>query len=155
MSRAFVKETDNVGTLPEREISPDLNYVTPQGLKSIDSEVERLSRQLAEARGGGDMTTAAAVARDLRYWQRRRASAQVVQTSSDFSSVHFGATVTVERDDGRIQRWRIVGEDEADPANGAISYIAPVARALMNRSVGDRIDVGSFIATIKKIDSEI
>src|SRR4051794_24348316 len=71
MSRAFVKETDDAETLPEREISRHPNYVTPLGLKSIDSEVVRLSRLLAEARGGGDMTTAAAVSRDLRYWQRR------------------------------------------------------------------------------------
>ena len=101
------------------------------------------------------MTKAAAISRDLRYWQRRRASAQVVQTSLDFASVHFGATVTVERDDGTVQRWRIVGEDEADPTRGAIAYISPVARALMNRIVGDRIEVGSTIGTIVKIESKI
>ena len=153
MSRAFIKETDKPEALPARVISRHPNYVTPRGLKLIESEVEHLSRLLAVAHGEGDMTMVAAVSRDLRYWQQRRASAQVIQTSSDFSSVHFGATVTVERDDGTLLRWRIVGEDEADPASGAIAYISPVARALMNRMVGDRVEVGSTIGTIVKIES--
>src|SRR5690242_6255235 len=91
MSRAFIKETDKPEALPARVISRHPNYVTPRGLKLIESEVEHLSRLLAVDHGEGDMTMVAAVSRDLRYWQQRRASAQVIQTSSDFSSVHFGA----------------------------------------------------------------
>ena len=137
MSRAFVKETDKPEALPARVISRHPNYVTPRGLKLIESEVEHLSRLLAVAHGEGDMTMVAAVSRDLRYWQQRCASAQVIQTSSDFSSVHFGATVTVERDDGTLLRWRIVGEDEADPTKGSISYASPLAKGLLGKAVGD------------------
>ena len=51
--------------------------------------------------------------------------------------VHFGQAVTFERDDGRRQTFRIVGEDEADPAAGSVSYVSPLARALLGKMVGD------------------
>ncbi|MGG2476782.1 GreA/GreB family elongation factor, partial [Rhizobium sp. BR5] len=51
--------------------------------------------------------------------------------------VAFGSLVTFSRDDGRTQRFRIVGEDEADPAAGTMSYVSPVARALMGKAAGD------------------
>ena len=54
----------------------------------------------------------------------------------------FGGTVTFRRDDGRVQSYRIVGEDEADPKTGTISYVAPVARRLLGRAVGDVVDAG-------------
>jgi transcription elongation GreA/GreB family factor len=151
MSRAFVKEGDDVDALPDREASPHPNYVTPEGLKFIDAQVDRLSRQFAEARAAGERGRIANIGRDLRYWQQRRASAQVIEAQPDCSSVHFGSVVTIERDDGRVQDWRIVGEDEADPSTGAVSYVAPLARALMNKVVGDQIDCPSFSAIIRRI----
>ena len=75
--------------------------------------------------------------RDLRYWSARRASARLTTPAADRHSVQFGHTVEFERDDGRRQAFRIVGEDEADPSNGAISYRAPLARALLGKEVGD------------------
>jgi transcription elongation GreA/GreB family factor len=51
--------------------------------------------------------------------------------------VQFGDRVTFEREDGRVQTFRIVGEDEADPAQGSVSYVAPIARALLGKVVGD------------------
>jgi transcription elongation GreA/GreB family factor len=59
------------------------------------------------------------------------------------TKVQFGCTVTILRDDGRRQTYRIVGEDEADPTKGKITYVSPVARALMGRQVGDIVKVGN------------
>ena len=55
--------------------------------------------------------------------------------------VAFGSTVSFSRDDGRVQTYRIVGEDEADPTAGTISYVSPMARALMGKTVGDIVHV--------------
>jgi transcription elongation GreA/GreB family factor len=65
--------------------------------------------------------------------------------------VQFGSTVTIERDDGRRQTWRIVGEDEAEPSEGRLSYVSPVARALLNKAVGDVVAAGSGEAEIVEI----
>ena len=51
--------------------------------------------------------------------------------------MRFGGSVTIEREDGRVQTWRITGEDEADPAKGSVSHVSPLARALMGKRVGD------------------
>ena len=80
--------------------------------------------------------------RDLRYWGSRRASAILTEPEPEAGVVQFGRTVEIEREDGRRQRYRIVGEDEADPAKGSVSYVAPLARALMGKAVGDVAEVG-------------
>jgi len=67
------------------------------------------------------------------------------------SEVAFGTTVTIERDDRRRQTWRIVGEDEADPAQGTLSYVSPVARALIGKRVGDVVRAGNADAEIVAI----
>ena len=67
--------------------------------------------------------------RDLRYYGARRASAQLVETDAGDPAVQFGSRVTFDREDGRRQSFRIVGEDEADPARGAVSYASPLAEA--------------------------
>ncbi len=146
MSRAFVKETDAVEELPERAIPPHANYVTAEGLAQIDAEIARLSAEQAGA--GEDRGAAAPIARDLRYWRARRASAQLVESSPAGDRVQFGSTVTIERDDGWRQTYRIVGEDEADPTQGTLSYVAPLARAMIGRSAGDVIRVGDGEAEI-------
>jgi transcription elongation GreA/GreB family factor len=81
----------------------------------------------------------------------RRASAQLVPASGDTSEVRFGATVTIVRDDGREQTFRIVGEDEADPAKGSISHVSPLARAMLGKAVGDVISAGKDEAEITSI----
>jgi transcription elongation GreA/GreB family factor len=75
--------------------------------------------------------------RDLRYWSSRRASAQLTEPAADADAVQFGRTVEFEREDGRRQVFRIVGEDEADPAKGSVSYVSPLARALLGKRLGD------------------
>ncbi|GGH17773.1 transcription elongation factor GreB [Alsobacter metallidurans] len=151
MSRAFVKEQDGgeaFEDLPDRPVSPHPNLVTPEGLRAIEETVERLRREHGDAQAAGDRPTVARTARDLRYWQHRLSNAEVVQPSADAQTVHFGATVTIERDDGRKQTWRIVGEDEADPAHGTLPHVAPLAQALLGKSVGDTVEAGHGEAEI-------
>jgi transcription elongation GreA/GreB family factor len=153
MSRAFVKEDDGGGIepLPDRPISPHPNIVTPEGLAAIERNLAELQERHAAALQAEDRAALGAIARELRYWSARRASAQVVKAPDAPSEVAFGTTVTIARDDGRRQTWRIVGEDESDPARGTLSYVAPVARALLGKRVGDVVRAGNSDAEIVAI----
>jgi transcription elongation GreA/GreB family factor len=152
VSRAFVKETDDTSEgLPDRPISAHPNLVTPEGLELIDVTLARLREERAAALGVSDHVSQARIERELRYWVARRSTAQVVRGTSDCAVVGFGCTVTIARNDGRRQTYRIVGEDEADPAGGTLSYVSPMARALMGKQVGDTVSVGSSEAEILAI----
>lgn len=153
MSRAFVRETEGgeaFEDLPDRALSPH-HLVTPTGLAQMDAEIGSLEQRLAAAKAAGDKAEMARLSRDLRYWSARRVSAEVVPPSRDTEHVRFGARVTFEREDGRQQTYRIVGEDEADPAKGMLSYVSPLAQALMGKEVGDVIPVGTAKAEIIEI----
>jgi transcription elongation GreA/GreB family factor len=153
MSRAFVREVEGgeaFEDLPDRTVSPH-NLVTPSGLARMDEEIEALNRRLAEGQAADDKAEIARVSRDLRYWTHRRITAEVAPVPADASHVRFGSKVTFERDDGRRQTYRIVGEDEADPAKGSLSYVSPLAQALMGKEVGDVIPVGQGEAEIVEI----
>jgi transcription elongation GreA/GreB family factor len=143
MSVAFTKEGDAEATaadLPDRPISPHPNLVTPEGLAALEAAYNEARAAYAAAQAKGDVqadrTAMARATRDLRYYGARRASAQRVEPATG-DAVAFGRTVSIEREDGRRQTYRIVGEDEADPAKGSVSYISPLARALMGKGVGD------------------
>lgn len=150
MSRAFVKENDD-DALPERPISPHPNLVTAEGLRAIALAFELAGVAYASARRNGDKAGMAAAQRDIRYWNARRASATVVEQPADKSRVQFGFTVTIARDDGREQTFRIIGEDEAEPSKGTISHVSPLARALYGKSVGDVVQVAGGAAEILAI----
>ncbi|WP_334149892.1 transcription elongation factor GreA [Hyphomicrobium sp.] len=155
MSRAFVKEPDGLAAfeeLPERLISDNPNLVTDEGLRQIEDEVARLSRAYADAQASGDRAALNVAARDLRYWTQRRATAELVPAPSDRDEVRFGARVALVRADGRRQSFRIVGEDEADPARGTLSYVSPLARALLGKGVGDTARVGGGDVEIVAIE---
>ena len=144
MAVAFTREEDyeaQAANLPDRPVSTHPNLVTATGLAAIEAELAsaRAAYAAAQAEGGiaADRTAMARATRDLRYWSARRASAQLTEPAGEPGTVQFGCTVELERDDGRRQTFRIVGEDEADPARGSISYVAPLARALMGKTVGD------------------
>jgi transcription elongation GreA/GreB family factor len=144
MAVAFTREEDyeaQAANLPDRPVSPHPNLVTAGGLAAIEAELAaaRAAYAAAQAEGGisADRTAMARATRDLRYWSARRASAQLTEPAGEPDKVQFGATVTFEREDGRRQVFRIVGEDEADPAAGSVSYVSPLARALLGKSVGD------------------
>ena len=154
MSRAFVKDDDagaGIEPLPDRPISPHPNLVTPAGLDAIERQLTELQQRHAAALQAEDRAAQGSIARELRYWSARRASAQVVKAPATPSEVGFGTTVTIARGDGRKQTWRIVGEDEADPAQGTLSYVAPVARALMGKRIGDVVRAGNSDAEIVAI----
>jgi transcription elongation GreA/GreB family factor len=154
MSGAFTKEQDDDELredMPDRPISPHRNLVTPEGLAQIEAELARLLAELDVAQQGDDKHVLARVARDLRYWTARRASAELVHTIADVGQVRFGHRVTVEDETGRRQSYRLVGEDEADPSKGLIPYVAPLAKALMGKSVGESAEAGRHSARIVEI----
>ena len=145
MSVAFTKEgdTENAAALdlPDRPISSHPNLVTAEGYAQLQAAVAQArldfsAHQIAEGRDG-DRRALARAARDLRYFAARLSTAQVIAPPADAELVRFGARITIERGDGRRQSFRIVGEDEADPKPGTMSYVSPLASALMGKSVGD------------------
>jgi len=117
----------------------------------IEAALETARRSYAGAQADGDRDQLASAGRDLRYWNARRATAQLREAKPDADAVQFGHTITIERDDGRRQTFRIVGEDEADPAKGSISYVSPLARSLLGRRVGDIVHAGRDEAEIVEI----
>ena len=158
MSVAFTREEDLEATaadLPDRPISPHPNLVTASGLAAIEAELAsaRAAYTAAQAQGDieADRTAMARATRDLRYWSARRASAQLIETEPD-GRVRFGGSVTIEREDGRTQTWRIVGEDEADPASGSVSHVSPLARALLGKVVGDEATVAGQSVEVTAVD---
>lgn len=155
MSRAFVKEADGTDVfedLPDRPISPHPNLVTERGLALIEDETAKLRTALAEAQANADRAAIAQISRDLRYWTARRSNAEVVPPATDDETARFGLQVTIERDDGRQQTFRIVGQDEADPTSGLLSYVSPLALALTGKRVGDIVTAGPSRAEIIAIE---
>jgi transcription elongation GreA/GreB family factor len=161
VSVAFTKEEDSeseAANLLDRPISTHPNLVTPQGLAALDAALAeaRAAYGAAQAGGvvqGGDRTAMARATRDLRYWSARRASAQLVEPAAGGDKVAFGHAVTFDREDGRRQTFRIVGEDEADPAKGAVSYVSPLARALLGKGVGEVAMVAGGEVEVVSVDA--
>lgn len=146
MSVAFTKESDAeavAADLPDRPIPAHPNLVTPQGLAAIDAELAVARAAYDAARSAGeisaDRSAMARATRDLRYWSARRATAQLVEGRPADGSAGFGSRVSFEREDGRRQSYRIVGDDESDPPNGSVSYVSPLARAMTGKHVGDLV----------------
>jgi len=146
MSRAFVKD-DNEDRpseeLPERPVSEAPNYVTPEGMRLLRERVEQLTGEhasLREAAEAFDRPRLAVNERDLRYFQSRLDSAIVVDVASEpRDEVHFGATVKTEDEAGHSTSFTIVGEDEADVKNNKISWVSPLAKALLGSRTGDTV----------------
>ena len=166
MSRAFVKEQDGdvpEERLPDRQISDHPNYVTPSGLRQLEQRVGELEEQrlhlLAAAEDEGSLAAAqlAYVDRDLRYFTKRQETAIVVKPAGQpRRMVKFGAAVTVKEGGGATRVFRIVGEDEADPNNGLLSYVSPLAETLLDARVGATVrwrrPAGDRQLTIEAID---
>jgi transcription elongation GreA/GreB family factor len=141
MSRAFVKEDDDAPPPPPlgRALSGAPNRVTPRGLRLIGEEIDRLEAALG---AGQDAEVEAQLRRDLRYWTARRASAQPVAHDPAPRAAGFGVKVTIRRG-GAVQVVEIVGEDEADPAQGRIGWTSPLARALDEAEPGETVELGA------------
>lgn len=153
MSRAFVKESDDVlrEELPELQISPHRNFVTPAGLRQIEGSVERLREFLSRARAADDRAAIARIQRDLRYWVERLRTAEVVTPPAANGAVRFGSTVVLEKARKARVQYQIVGEDEADPAGGKISCVSPIARSVLGKSAGDRVTLADGEAILVEV----
>ena len=145
MSVAFTKEdsaeTASATLLPDRPVSPHPNLVTEAGFKALEFQLRQAREAYETAQKIKDVNErrrqAANPLRDVRYFAARVRTAQLVANPSSNDTVAFGSTVTFKREDGRVQKYRIVGEDEAEPKAGSISFVSPVARSLMGKAVGD------------------
>ncbi|MER9301529.1 transcription elongation factor GreA [Mesorhizobium sp. M0496] len=157
MSRAFTREEDSenaIAGVGERPISQHRNLVTEHGLAQIEDNLAELRDILAKAERKADRERIAVVSRDLRYWTARRESAELSVPEPGSDLVRFGMGVTLEGDDGRKVHWKIVGEDEANPAKGTISHVSPMAVALFGKKVGDVASVnGKEWEIVKLSDS--
>jgi transcription elongation GreA/GreB family factor len=153
MSRAFVKESDGGdGEEPaELQVSTHRNLVTAEGLRQIDATVERLRAELTAARGSDDRAALRRVQRDLRYWTERQRTAELVPPATPGGKARFGSVVTLVKQAGGEFEYRIVGEDEADPACGRISYVSPIARRLIGAEAGDEVELPDGSAEIRAV----
>jgi transcription elongation GreA/GreB family factor len=151
MSVAFTKEesaeTAAETLLPDRPISPHPNLVTAAGLKALTRQLEEARAAFEAAQTTEDVNErrrlSAIPLRDVRYFSERVRTAQLVPDPASTDVVAFGSTVTFSRPDGRVQTYRIVGEDEADPKSGSISFVSPVAKSLIGKAVGDVVAAGT------------
>ena len=147
MSRAFVKEPegDQPGDVPpERPQSGHPNYITMQGLDGLKDRLDALRDRARELEGAEHELSAkselGSVQAELRFLEKRiQAAIPIDPAAQDGEEVRFGATVDVEDEEGARHAFTIVGEDEADPENGRISWVSPLGRALLNRRIGDAI----------------
>lgn len=153
MSRAFTREDDALADIGERPVSPHRNLVTRAGLARIEAELAGLREKLARAEAEGEREKIALVSRDLRYWNARRETAELSEPDPADDVVRFGMSVTVEDEDGKRNRWTIVGEDEADVAQRKISHVSPMAVSLYGKAVGDTASVNGNEWEIVSIDT--
>jgi transcription elongation GreA/GreB family factor len=144
VSRAFVKEDDDrpERPLPRTAGSQRPNYVTPQGLALLHAALEKAQANDDE--------------RDAEYLRSRIASALVIDPATQpRDTVAFGVTVSLRQAGGSKISLRIVGEDEADPASGSVSWTSPYAEALIDHRIGDRVTVqrpaGTTVVTIESL----
>lgn len=147
MSRAFVKEPDGDqfgDELPERPQSPHPNYVTPKGLEALQAQLHELQEQRRRLAENSDellnRETLKHVERDLRYVQERVDRAVLIDSATQpADEVSFGATVKTVDENDKERDFTIVGEDEADVSAGKISWVSPLARAMMGAAAGDTV----------------
>jgi transcription elongation factor GreB len=147
VSRAFVKEPDGEAgpeRLPDLPQSPHPNHVTPRGLRRLEERQQQLQETLRLLKAGvDDMATRverARLERDLRWVAARIECALVVDPARQSRDrVTFGATVEVAEEDGTSHEYTIVGEDEADVGRGLVSWVSPLAHALLDAAVGDEV----------------
>jgi transcription elongation factor GreB len=146
MSRAFVKDNDGDAqdALPELPLSEHPNYVTARGIAKLrerlaDAQTRRDAMKSGEEETLDQQRELAALERELRWLNTRVASAMEVDLAKQpRDRVAFGAIVTVDSESGE-RRWQIVGEDEADAEHGLVSYVSPLAQALLGARVGDEV----------------
>ena len=153
MSVAFRREGDDEHLEPKFEIPipPGPNLVTARGVALIDEKVAELEAQVESlAASGAEQALIDAAKRDLRYWQIRQVTAELVPVPSG-ETVEIGTRVTF-RHKGKERELAIVGDDEAEPAEGKVSFSAPLARALMHAEVGELLEFGGEEDALEVLD---
>ena len=145
MSRAFVNEdsaADHANTPIERHVSNQPNYVTAEGHGLLHAKVSALQAQHSQESAKGDDADKQRLAdleRDLRYFNQRLLSAQVAAPATSMDKVQIGSWVTFADEHGNEQRVQLVGEDQADAAQGLINWGSPLGRALLGAQLGDEV----------------
>ena len=148
MSRGFVKEDDQeeVPIVPQRAFLPEgvTNFVTLTGINQLLAEKEMLIQEkdnLSTTNENEKRIALNYINAKLQLLESRIAEARVVNLKEQpQSEIRFGALVTLKTEgSGKIQAFQIVGVDEADIAKGKISFISPLAKALINKKVGDKV----------------
>jgi transcription elongation factor GreB len=162
MSRAFVKEDDQEEApfIPPRSSLPagETNYVTPTGKKSLLKEKQALENEKAQVKNlekeQDRRRTMAIINGKLKLLDERINSARVLDPKDQPNKeVRFGAKVKFRMDD-RLQNFQIVGVDEADVKDKKIAFTSPIAKALIGRKIGDKVDfiLGNEKRKIEVID---
>lgn len=149
VSVAFRRESDEEHKEPRFElpIPPGPNYVTARGRALIGAKVVEWEDKLA---GAVDEAEREAISRDLRYWQTRQITA-VLAPSPPADEIAFGSRLLVRL--GGVERvLEIVGDDEADPAQGRIAFSAPLARALIGAGEGDYVMFGAGVEVLALLE---
>jgi transcription elongation GreA/GreB family factor len=158
MSRAFVKDQDDAYTeqLPDRPDSGQPNYITPKGLEALKARLRDMQAEKAKL---GEQAAALRpeLERDIPWLETRITKAIVLDPRKQKADeVQFGATVTVVDENDERHRFAIVGEDEAEPTKHRISWLSPLAKALLGQKVGDtavwKRPVGDLSVEIEKIE---
>ena len=145
MSRAFVNEDLTAPQPPpEKIVSPHRNLVTAAGLAQIEAKLAALNAALARA---ADKDEIVLIQRDLRYWRARRETAELGTPPADSEEIGFGSLVTIQRN-GQTETLQIVGEDEAEPALGKLSWVSPLALALAGLGAGDAVELGGRVVEV-------
>ena len=162
MSVAFTKEesaeTASETLLPDRPVSPHRNLVTEAGLKALEFQLQQAREAYETAQKIEDVNErrrqAATPLRDVCYFAARVRTAQVITNPTSTDIVAFGSTVTFRRDDGRVQKYSILGEDEADPKAGSISFVSAPYRTFAGRrhSRGPIEEAKKWIAVTGKLE---
>jgi transcription elongation factor GreB len=164
MSRAFVNEdaaAAQVSQPVERQVSAHPNYVTASGLAQLQAHVASLQAQHSEqtARGEhGDKQRLADIERDLRYFNQRVQSAQVVTPAISTEKVQIGSWVTFADEQDHQQRVQLVGEDQADASSHLINWASPLGKALLGSRVGDEVawkrPAGDQVIEVVRIEAD-
>ncbi|SRR6266481_4417504 len=145
MSKAFTRESDESG---DDEISPlrpplppgTTNYITREGAERLDRRLKDLiaKKQLAEVKGSNEPDLRK-LESNIRVLQQTLNSVVIAQPPPDSDKIAFGANVRIRQENGEEEIYHIVGVEEADPESGSISWLSPLARALLSRKVGDKV----------------
>ncbi|MDB6051007.1 MAG: GreA/GreB family elongation factor [Pseudomonas sp.] len=165
MSRAFVNEDNaaaQVSQPVERRVSEQPNYLTARGFEQLHARVAELQAQYSEQSARGDQADKqrqADIERDLRYFNQRLQSAQVVTHATSIDKVQIGSWVTFADEDNTVQRVQLVGEDQADASSGLVNWGSPLGRALIGAAVGDEVlwkrPAGDQLIEVVRIEADV